>query len=56
MNLGLEGKRALVLGGNKGLGRGVASALAENGVVVAIAGRNDAALNATISALRVHSP
>ncbi|PRD58506.1 SDR family oxidoreductase [Phyllobacterium myrsinacearum] len=56
MNLGLEGKRALVLGGNKGLGRGVAGALAENGVVVAIAGRDDAALNATASALRVHSP
>lgn len=56
MNLGLEGKRALVLGGNKGLGRGVASALAENGAIVAIAGRDDAALNAAASALRVHSP
>ena len=56
MNLGLEGKRALVLGGNKGLGRGVAGALAENGAVVAIAGRDEAALNATAGALRVHSP
>jgi 3-oxoacyl-[acyl-carrier protein] reductase len=56
MNLGLNGKRALVLGGNKGLGQGVAKALAENGAIVAITGRDETALNATIEELRTHSP
>ncbi|QND52953.1 SDR family oxidoreductase [Phyllobacterium sp. 628] len=56
MNFGLDGKRALVLGGNKGLGRGVAKALAENGVTVAIAGRDQTALDATTAELRAHTP
>jgi 3-oxoacyl-[acyl-carrier protein] reductase len=56
MNLGIEGKRALVLGGNKGLGRAVAKALAENGAHVAIVGRDEVALLATVGELRTHSP
>ncbi len=40
MDLGLSDKRALVLGGTRGLGRGVAEALAAEGASVAIAGRN----------------
>jgi 3-oxoacyl-[acyl-carrier protein] reductase len=40
MDLGLEGKVALVMGGSKGLGRGVASALAREGAKVAIASRS----------------
>ncbi|MBA8881310.1 SDR family oxidoreductase [Phyllobacterium myrsinacearum] len=56
MNLGLDGKRALVLGGNKGLGLGVARALAENGATVAIAGRDEAALMTASDELRSHSP
>ncbi len=41
MDLGLSDKRALVLGGTRGLGRGIADALAAEGASVALAGRND---------------
>ncbi len=40
MDLGLSDKRALVLGGTRGLGRGIADALAAEGASVALAGRN----------------
>ena len=40
MDLGINGKRALVLGGSKGLGRGIAEALAAEGVIVALTGRD----------------
>lgn len=56
MNLGIDGKRALILGGNKGLGRGVAARLAAEGVAVAAVGRNDQALAATLDDLRRFSP
>src|SRR5579872_2796603 len=44
MDLGLQGKTALVLGGRKGLGRGVADALAAEGVAVALLARGKEAL------------
>jgi 3-oxoacyl-[acyl-carrier protein] reductase len=40
MDLGLEGKVALVMGASKGIGLGVASALAREGAQVAIASRS----------------
>ncbi len=40
MDLGLSDKRALVLGGTRGLGRGIADVLAAEGASVALAGRN----------------
>lgn len=40
MDLGLRDKRALVLGSSRGLGRGIAAALAAEGAAVGISGRN----------------
>src|SRR6185437_13256875 len=48
MDLGLQGKKALVLGGSKGLGRGVADALAAEGVAVALLARNREALDKAV--------
>jgi 3-oxoacyl-[acyl-carrier protein] reductase len=47
MNLGLEGKAALVGGASRGLGRAVAEGLAREGCRVAIAARGREALEAT---------
>ncbi|MFC3125902.1 SDR family oxidoreductase [Pseudoroseomonas globiformis] len=45
MDLQLRGRRALVMGASKGLGRSVADALAEEGVAIAISGRNQDSLD-----------
>jgi 3-oxoacyl-[acyl-carrier protein] reductase len=49
MDLGLQGKTALVLGGSKGLGRGVADALAGEGVAVAMLARGKEALDQAVA-------
>jgi 3-oxoacyl-[acyl-carrier protein] reductase len=46
MDLGLSGKRALVLGGSSGLGRAVAAALVKEGARVAVASRDQARIEA----------
>jgi len=48
----ITGKRALVTGGAKGLGKAVAVALAKEGVHVAITGRNETALKQTVDELK----
>ena len=49
MDLGLRGKTALVLGGSKGLGRGVADALAAEGVAVALLARGKEPLDQAVA-------
>ena len=52
MDLGIRGKRALVTGASKGLGRGCAEALAAAGVDLVINARGGAVLAATANAIR----
>ena len=52
MDLGLEGKWALVCAASKGLGKGCAAALVREGVNVVITARGAAALEATATELR----
>jgi NAD(P)-dependent dehydrogenase (short-subunit alcohol dehydrogenase family) len=54
VNLGLEGRRALVLGASSGLGRAVAEALAREGAVVAVAGRDERRTTSVADAVDGH--
>lgn len=51
MNLGLDGKTALVIGGGSGLGSAVARALTREGARVAVAGRDQEAAAGTVEAI-----
>jgi 3-oxoacyl-[acyl-carrier protein] reductase len=51
MNLGIEGKVALVLGASRGIGRGIAAALAREGARVAISSRSADALDEAAGAI-----
>jgi 3-oxoacyl-[acyl-carrier protein] reductase len=51
MDFGLKGKTALVLGGSKGLGLGIASALAGEGVRVALTSRDEGTAEAAAAEL-----
>jgi 3-oxoacyl-[acyl-carrier protein] reductase len=51
MNLGIEGKVALVLGASRGIGRGIAAALAREGARVAISSRSADVLDEAAAAI-----
>ena len=56
MDLGIEGRWALVCAASKGLGKGCAAALVREGVNVVITARGDEALQATAAELRALNP
>ncbi len=47
MDLGIDGRTALVLGASRGIGKGIAGALAREGARVAISSRSEESLRAT---------
>ncbi len=52
MDLNLAGRRAVVTGGSRGIGRAIALGLADEGCHVAICARNEAEVNGTVEELR----
>ncbi|MDZ4867576.1 MAG: SDR family NAD(P)-dependent oxidoreductase, partial [Alphaproteobacteria bacterium] len=49
MDLHLKGKRAIVLGGTRGIGRAIAETLAAEGANVAICARNHEQVEETVA-------
>jgi 3-oxoacyl-[acyl-carrier protein] reductase len=55
MDLGIEGRRAIVCGASKGLGRGCAEALAAEGVELVVAARGKEGLDQMVSSLEKYN-
>ncbi len=54
MDLGLKGKKAIVTGGTRGIGRAIAELLAEEGADVALCARNREQIDETVKTLGRH--
>jgi len=54
MDLGLKGKKAVITGGSKGIGRAIANLLVAEGAEVAICARNADEVNAAVADLSKH--
>jgi 3-oxoacyl-[acyl-carrier protein] reductase len=54
MDLGLAGKRAIVTGGSRGIGRAIATRLLEEGASVAISARGKEGLDEAVESLSAH--
>lgn len=52
MDLGLKGKKAIVLGGTRGIGRAIAETLAREGADVAVCARNAGQVEEAVGALK----
>lgn len=52
MDLGLKGKRAVITGGSKGIGRAIAQGFASEGADVSICARNASEVAGTVAALK----
>jgi 3-oxoacyl-[acyl-carrier protein] reductase len=55
MDLKLKGRKAIISGGSKGIGRAIAMALADEGCHVAICARNEGEVKAAVGALKKKS-
>ena len=51
MDLGLKGKRAIITGASRGIGRAIAEALAKEGATVAICARDGDAVKEAVDAI-----
>jgi len=52
MNLGIEGRKAIVCGSSRGLGKGCAMALAQGGASLVVNGRDESVPSATAQEIR----
>ncbi len=52
MDLGLKGKRAIILGGTRGIGRAIADLMADEGANVALCARNQDQIDEAVAALK----